>query len=198
MVVLVLTKDIVHRDEPLFFSSFLFFLFLGWDGSFLSSCLMVVGGCFWLRRVLLHSLSTYTLLIVPDPHHACLHVPPQKGMPFFFRKTPAQPHTHTQILILSISSLFLLPLSATLFYFSSPQMSTKIDSLGPSLLHCWWGGEIRKEVQATRTWSRKKEKKRTKKRKRENFVFSTTSSTRRRRLDDARNCHADMMSKNVV
>ena len=108
MVVLVLTKDIVHRDEPLFFSSFLFFLFLGWDGSFLSSCLMVVGGCFWLRRVLLHSLSTYTLLIVPDPHHACLHVPPQKGMPFFFRKTPAQPHsrTHTHKFSFSLFRLF--------------------------------------------------------------------------------------------
>lgn len=166
MVVLALTKDIVHRDQPLFFSSFLFFLFLGWDGSFLSSCLMVVGGCFWLRRVLFHSLSTYTLLIVPDPPTmlACMYLLKKECL-FFPQDSRTAAHTHTQILILPISSLFLflLPLSATLFYFSSPQMSTKIDSLGPSLLHCWWGGEIKKEVQVTRTWSRKKEKKRKKK-----------------------------------
>lgn len=44
----------------------------------------------------------------------------------------------------------------------------------------------------------KKRKEKKEKRKRENFVFSTTSSTRRRRLDDVGNCHADVMSKNVV
>ena len=86
-----------------------------------------------------------------------LHVPPQEGMLFFPRDSRTErAHTHTNSLLPPISSFLFfffflfsplilsLSLAATLFYFGSPQMSTKIDSLGPCTAHHCWGGEIKK------------------------------------------------------
>lgn len=171
-----------------------------------SSCSMVVGGCPNTPTVLLSSLTPTMLL----------HVPPQEGMLFFPRDSRTErTHAHSPLFrplfffsLLFFPSLFLSSwLCATrcfiLVHHRCPQ---RLTSLGPCrtahqpLLLLGWE-KLKKEVQVTGTWTRKRKKK--KPREIRCFAGTLYSLSHPRGgggevRTTPRNCHADVLSRNAA